>query len=196
MAYKTYQRWLQLFIGLILFLPLTSHADSLDTWVRRNPSPIPGDYYQAITCGKVNGNDLFVAAGMNILTSSDGVTWSIQTLGFDYDYISSITYGNGTFVAMGSLYNLGTYKPLLLTSTDGNTWIPKTIDTTYNFDFINYCNNSFLAFGYDNSGNYASLTSTNGIDWTLTELGTSLSSIPKELPTERNMLLLQAIASS
>lgn len=174
--------WLLTLIGFLLF-PLISHAESLDTWVMRNPSNVPGYSFSAVTCGKVNGNDVFVALAQNkILTSSDGVTWSIQTLDSAY-HVFSINYGNGMFVAMGINIVGTTQKPLIMTSTDGVAWIPKTIDTAYNFSSINYSNNTFLAFGYyyNPSVTCASLTSTNGIDWTLTELGSSLTASPQRI---------------
>jgi hypothetical protein len=47
------------------------------------------------------GNGLFVAVGTGgtILTSPDGVNWTVQASGGNH--LHSVTYGNGTFVAVG-----------------------------------------------------------------------------------------------
>jgi hypothetical protein len=48
------------------------------------------------------GNGLFVVVGDDgaILTSPDGLNWTVQTSGTGID-LYGVAYGNGTFVAVG-----------------------------------------------------------------------------------------------
>ena len=82
--------------------------------------------------------------------------------------LNNITYGNGTFVAVG---DGGT----IVTSTDGTTWTPRTSATTVNLHGVAFGNGIFVAVG-DNAdphispwpqGNAKIVTSIdNGASWT------------------------------
>jgi len=69
------------------------------TWTPR----IVGKKLNGVAYGKdLNGNGLFVAVGGGgtILTSPDGITWTLQTSGTS-NTLYGIAYGNGRFVAVG-----------------------------------------------------------------------------------------------
>ena len=86
-------RWklFSILIGVCLLLPLISYAETLDTWVMRNPALIPGNYnLSSVILGKINNADSFVIFGNRyptlptgptatpnpfILTSPDGANW-------------------------------------------------------------------------------------------------------------------------
>jgi hypothetical protein len=130
-----------LWVGLIVlfvnfFFPYFSIADPLDNWHLRNPLPQGNNL-----SGVAYGNGTFVAVGElgTILTSPDGVTWTIRTSGTSA-YLSGVAYGNGTFVAVGEL---GT----ILTSPDGVTWTIRTSGTTYSLNGVAYGNGTFVAVG-------------------------------------------------
>ena len=75
--------------------------------------------------------------------------------------LSSITYGNGIFVAVGD-------AGAIITSTDGVTWTYRTSGTAYRLSSVTYGNGTFVAVGwYDAGGTEAAIvTSTDGINWT------------------------------
>jgi hypothetical protein len=70
--------------------------------------------------GVAYGNNTFVVVGENgiILTSSDGMSWTVRNSGANAP-LYSVTYGNGLFVAVG-------WPGLILTSPDGVNWTVRT----------------------------------------------------------------------
>lgn len=96
-----------------------------------------------------------------VMTSPDGLTWTTRTtpnnlLG------TSVTYGNGTFVAVGA--NAGTYTGRAMTSSDGITWTDRTIGGTF-LKAVGYGNGRFVATAA--TGTVCPVTSsTDGITWT------------------------------
>ncbi len=75
----------------------------------------------------VNGSGIYVLVGCDnnfngvILTSPDGNTWTKQTSATSAYTLDSITYANGSFVAVGgNNYSAGTptYNSVILTSPD------------------------------------------------------------------------------
>jgi len=105
---------------------------------------------------------VFVVAmvGVVFLTAQIGVsyadqldTWTERTSGTT-NALNGVTYGNGTFVAVGEV---GT----ILTSTDGVTWDTKTSGTTQGLEGVTYGNGTFIAVG----GSGTILTSTDGVTW-------------------------------
>lgn len=75
------------------------------------------------------GNGLFVAVGMagGILTSSDGHDWILRSIGGDD--LRTVAFGNGKFVAVGGFLGAGSSlnnpppRPLLISSSDGISWV-------------------------------------------------------------------------
>jgi len=122
------------------------------------------------------GNNVFVAGGYNgkMAYSADGVTWTAVTTQADnpfwrgeQDYIYSIAFGGGKFVAVGpggddssdNSYTIAAY------STDGKTWTKgnfgsATDKSTSSFT-LSYCKDMFVARG--SSSQY--VTSTDGLTW-------------------------------
>jgi hypothetical protein len=94
---------------LVLLLAISSFAQVDWTW--RNPLP-QGNELSSIT----NGNGQYVTVGRNgtILTSLNGITWSLRSSGTT-SWLYSITYGNNQYVAVGS-------SGAILTSSDGIVW--------------------------------------------------------------------------
>ena len=87
------------------------------------------------------------------LTSPDGTTWTSRTSGRSK---VGVTYGNSTFVAVGSSGNI-------VRSTDnGSTWDNATSPTANRLNGVNFGNDTFVAVG--NSGNIVRSTD-NGSSW-------------------------------
>ena len=72
-----------------------------------------------------------------------------------------VTYGNGTFVAVG---DLGT----ILTSPDGMAWDPEFSGTSAAVEWVTYASSTFVAVGE----NGTILTSPDGVAWTPRDSGT------------------------
>ena len=66
-----------------------------------------------------------------ILTSSDGVTWTLRDSGTSNELRGRITYGNGLFVTVG-------WEGTLLTSSDGISWDNRTSGTTNTLYGVTY----------------------------------------------------------
>ncbi|MHB8301820.1 MAG: WD40/YVTN/BNR-like repeat-containing protein [Acidobacteriaceae bacterium] len=85
---------------------------------------------------------------------------SIQTA------INSVTYGNGTFVAVGSYENtnLGNFA---LTSANGSAWTTaKAAPSMQTLQGVAYGKGTYVAVGQNGTGGAAILTSTDGATWT------------------------------
>ena len=81
-----------------------------------------------ITCG----NSTFVTVGRNgnILTSTDGSTWTTRTSGIT-NHMWGVTYGNNTFVTVS-------YGGYILTYSDGISWTSRTSGTTNALKGVTY----------------------------------------------------------
>lgn len=118
------------------------------------------------------GNELFVAVGTgnsnNIMTSLDGVVWTQPPIqdATSYEY-SSITYGNGIFVALAGVET----NDGVAISLDGIDWTmyPSVSKPGSVWRSITYGNGLFVAVAsslYNDGVNYV-MTSSDGITWTL-----------------------------
>jgi hypothetical protein len=95
----------------------------------------------------------FLSEGI-ILTSNDFIDWAIRSPS-SLKSLSSVTYGNGRFVAMGS-------SGTILTSPDGKTWTSQNSGISILNQFIFFCGNQFICVGDDG----VILTSPDGVAWT------------------------------
>ncbi|MBI5638791.1 MAG: hypothetical protein HZA17_00035 [Nitrospirae bacterium] len=117
----------------------------------------------------IYGNGTFVAFGSRIImTSRDGLLWTKREPGlpipartFRSDYLSSGTYGNGTFVIVSwSSTNHVMTSGYILTSTDGITWT-QAYESIPGLHGVKYGNGFFVAVG-----NYGTiLYSTDSLTW-------------------------------
>lgn len=106
------------------------------------------------------GNGRYVSVGAwpgYIMTSTDGVTWTNQSLPGTMDDPEGVTFGNNLFVMTAAS---GTNR--IATSPDGITWTARTAPWS-GLGIIEFGNGMFVATGWD--GNIVS--SPDGINWTL-----------------------------
>ena len=134
-------------------------------WTKRNSGvSIPKNHYFTLN-SVIYANNIFVAVGSIqdlyghdtevILTSTDGINWVRQDLGFStYSSLQKITYGNGTFVVVGE-------HGTILTSSNGINWVQRNSGVYNQLNGITYGNNIFIAVGC--SGTI--ITSSDGINW-------------------------------
>jgi hypothetical protein len=113
-----------------------------------------------------------VGAGGTILTSLDGMAWTLQTSGTENDLLS-VTYGelsteNKMFVAVGA-------GGTILTSTDGMAWTSNSQAETLTFNSMAYNGEekNFVAVGYEEIGPHnieVIYQSTDGATWKRVDL--------------------------
>jgi photosystem II stability/assembly factor-like uncharacterized protein len=146
---------IMLFILFSLFLPYVSSANPLDNWVAVT-SPSNHWFY-----GMTYGNGTFVTVGDygTILTSPDGVAWTLQTSGYT-NHLYGVGFGNNAFVAVGTI---GT----ILTSWDnGATWTltnpGQAHPLSQNLTGVAYGAGKFVVVGADGT---ILVSSDSGVTW-------------------------------
>jgi hypothetical protein len=100
----------------------------------------------------------FDAAGNGVMTSYDGVVWTLKSA-TSTDW-KDIAYAEGIFVAVGGG---GTNRPA--TSPDGITWTTQSIPPASSLLSVTYGNGLFVAVGSSGAGRV--ITSPDGVTWTL-----------------------------
>ena len=99
--------------------------------------------------------------GVNCYTTSAGIlagaAWTAGTAITGSPIISSMTYGNGVFVAVGGTSSCAS-------STNGSTWTVRTVPTlgAGTYSSVAYGNGTFVAIS---TGNNATAVSSNGNSW-------------------------------
>lgn len=156
------------FLAVILGTILNASAGALDTWTNVATTPY-GDLNQVIY-----GNGVFVAIANNpspsgyksgISTSTDGIHWQHQ--GDTVYNMSSLTFGNGTFVI--SKTTDGGDIGAVDYSTDGTnwgTWRGTPGPSPNGLSGVAFGGGVFVAVGYFYEGSEGdSYVSTNGQTW-------------------------------
>ena len=109
------------------------------------------------------GNGVFVAVGdgstNNVMSSTDGISWTDRSPPIVVTGWASVAYGNGLFVAVALS---GTNR--VMTSPDGETWVSQAI-TVGSWNGISYINNKFVAVGSGFADGKTVMTSHDGISW-------------------------------
>ena len=79
--------------------------------------------------GGIYASNIFVIVGYGntIITSPDGISWTSRSITGGGDW-QGVTYGNGTFVAVGTETSWG--DAIVFTSEDGINWTERTPGTT------------------------------------------------------------------
>jgi hypothetical protein len=154
---------------------LSLASGALDEWHWRNPNPNHGNLFTGIEY--VNGSFMGMAGG-SILISQEGTNYGIESQGSPFG-VRSITYGGGTYVAVGAGRSASgdTSLGLIVTSQDGLTWsepiLPANVAALVS---VAYGGGVFVAVGPKarERGNLV-LTSGDGITWQLTAESFGLS---------------------
>lgn len=117
-----------------------------------------------------------VGEGATILTSPDGVSWTLQPVpaGFDQK-LNGVAASSGRLVAVGTEWNTqSTNEELILTSLDGSTWARATQHYSMALYDIVWSGTKFIAVGTILGGTNAEagvLVSSDGVDWTKHTVG-------------------------
>lgn len=91
---------------------------------------------------------LFVAvartgSGNRVMTSTNGITWTIRASP-DNSW-TGVTYGNGMFVAVGSITPGGVGLTGVMTSTDGTNWAVGSTPADNTWNSVTFGNGRFVA---------------------------------------------------
>ena len=86
--------------------------------------------------------------GNRVMTSPDGINWTIRTSAADNEWMS-VTFGNNLFVAVA---NTGTGNRVM-TSPDGITWTIRTSAADNDWRSVTFGNNLFVAVAASGTGN-------------------------------------------
>ena len=110
------------------------------------------------------GQGRYVGVGAGISVSSDGVNWT-PLASVTENHLRAVAYGNGMFAAIGGVTGNG----VILTSSDGLSWIQRTSPTTsYGLWDIVFSGDRFLA-----ATSEGIMFSLDGVSWQMGEPGVS-----------------------
>ena len=151
-----------LFVGVATSAGIITSPDGV-LWTKRTVPVSSGNSLYSVAHST---NGLLVAVGDagTIVTSPDGITWTAQNSGLtNTDYLNSVTYFKGQFVAS---YNSAS----ILTSVDGTNWSSQA-DVSLNYIGV-------LAAGRDKIlgfGSSPTIVSTNAMNWTNSAPGVGIA---------------------
>lgn len=168
--------WTSITYGNEKFVALASSSDnkiaySTDgiNWVIVGLTGTGGSGTGGWICTTYGGGKFVILCGSSKsegLYSTNGINWTATTLPTTA-YWSSVTYGNGKFVAVAQGSNKGLY------STDGINWTATTLPSSGYWRSVAYGGGKFVTVANDsNKGLY----STDGINWAETTLPSSANS--------------------
>ncbi len=143
------------FVG---FLLLSSVTFGQFSWTNQRPAGV-GDDIWCVTFA--NNTFVAVTGSGKVLTSADGLTWSVQTIAQN-TWLVSVTYGAGLWVVVGD-------KGTIFYSADLQTWSAAKAVTSSKLNGVAYSGKTFLAVG--EQGVIA--TSSDAQNWTLRNSGTT-----------------------
>ena len=123
----------------------------------------------ALFRGVAYGNGIYVACGDGgaIVRSTDGATWSavasgtnasLQGVGYGMDFVNAGDTNEAS--AESPLFVIVGQSGLILTSSNGLSWTPRTSGTSQYLSDVTYGNGYYVAVG-----NQRILRSSDGIDW-------------------------------
>jgi hypothetical protein len=131
------------------------------TWTQ---GTIANTTWTSVTYGQPGATAYYVAVSTTQAAaySTDGIAWTSGNTLPSSDVWSSVTYGNGTFVAVAGDSATATTKAAY--STNGTTWSAATLPgVAAKWVSVSYGGGTFMAFEY---GGTRTAISTDGITWT------------------------------
>lgn len=145
--------------GLYYYRCLLSEDTGFNNWTLQNSAA--DESWQSVAYG----NGLFVAVGrktQQLMTSPDGIQWTVRNHNCGRVDWNDITYANGLFVAVAA--NAGGNN--VMTSPDGINWTLRTGATANSFQSVTYGNGKFVAVASGGSSAHRVMSSSDGILWT------------------------------
>jgi photosystem II stability/assembly factor-like uncharacterized protein len=143
---------------ILIFVLLVPACFGQFAWTDQSPAGVSDD----IWCVKyANENFVAVTGKGRVLTSTDGTSWSVQTLNAN-TWLVSVTYGGGLWVVVGE-------GGIIYYSADLKSWTAAKAVTTSKLNGVAYVNKTYVAVG--EGGVIA--TSSDAQNWTLRTSGTT-----------------------
>jgi hypothetical protein len=161
--------------GRIMFVAVNSEGNVMTSpdgavWTLR-PNPVSDAcVWRGVTYGTVatTGHGLFVAVSAQcsstseVMTSPDGINWTSRDGASNSYQWTSITYGNGLFVAV----NKNGSGSGVMTSPDGINWTLRSNGGPKYFEDVTFGNGLFVAVSPPGTYTGGIYTSADGISWT------------------------------
>ena len=130
------------------------------------------------------GNNKFVAISNNgetnnrVISSDDGINWAPASSGVENNNWISVCWGYDKFCAVASGLSGETINRIMI-SSDGMNWKPinTNIVDIYPWTSIVWGNDKFLVSTNSSAGRNGVMISSNGIDWLLSGISLSLTSV-------------------
>jgi hypothetical protein len=150
--------------------PVLTSTDG-ELWTNRS-SGVVGTNIEHVTYG---GGRFYAQGQIPLITSTDGITWSIDSLGWQLS-LSQMTYGNGRWVALSSSES---FAPSRICIKAGDSAWAKDSSTSVPWnELFGFANDHFIAIGsesYTLEGYTDRMwTSIDGITWTKQTAGTGI----------------------
>ena len=140
------------FTGLYSYT--STNPPGVNAWLPPTP-PFPA-FTGNLRAVAYTGQFVALGADGSILTSSDGLTWTLATNAIPVSGMNAIAFGAGVHVAVGNGGNIYTSSDL------GSAWVPANSMTTNDLYSVSFLNGGFVATGAAGT----LLTSGDGIGWT------------------------------
>jgi|GEM_PF-1303859 len=140
----------------VVFSIVSGTTNCGETWITANYS---GSTLTFVTYA--SSKFAAVGNGGTIMTSSNGITWTLRSSGTN-ENLHGIAYGGNTFAAVGD-------NGVILTSPDGVTWETQPSNTSLDLRGIAYGVENFVAVGVEG----VILSSSDGITWETQSAGTT-----------------------
>jgi hypothetical protein len=148
-------------VALLLFLSAIATPGFAQVyWSNQSPSGLSDDVW-CVTYA--DGTFAATTSQGKVLTSTDGLTWSSQTVA-QGTWLVSIAYGNGKWVAVGA-------GGAILVSSDLQTWVSATSVTPNKLNGVLYNGAVWAAVGEADT----IITSPDAITWTVQPVPASLA---------------------
>jgi hypothetical protein len=150
------------FAGDYNYYYTSADPPGVSAWLPPTP-PFPA-FTGNLSAVAYSGQFVALGADGSILTSSDGLTWTLAANAVPSTGMNAIAFGAGMYVAAGNGGNI-------YTSTDLVTWTPATFTTATTNDLysVSFLNGGFIATG----ANGSLFTSSDGLNWTSRDSGTN-----------------------
>jgi LPXTG-motif cell wall-anchored protein len=148
------------------------------TWTRHVTNPTHQRLWSNVEYA--NGNFVAVAmrnnnsANTDVMTSPDGITWTLRTTPEFTNCTPSSTarcnqfwglaYGNGAWVAVGTVNSNGASFNVMRSTDNGSTWTYVTVPSAQSWRDVTFSGSEFIAVSRDTGPKM--MTSTDGITWT------------------------------
>jgi len=141
-----------LLLAAICIAAFSTSALAQIAWTNQSPSGLTDDIW---CVNYANGTFAASTSDGKVLTSTDGLAWSTQTVS-EGTWLVSIAYGNGDWVAVGA-------GGTILVSPDLKTWVSAKAVTSNKLNGVLYAGGLWVAVG----DSATVITSPDAINWTV-----------------------------